>query len=571
MVDLVKKWSNGSVLALTMGLTLAVAGCSGTPVEETPTPTEAPEPTPTQAPAFAGRVTITSLAYNQAVVLGETKLYDVEFKVDNFTTAAAGNCGGSVNCGRVFAYVGDTKVGEDYQSPVSLDFTKVTGDPSGEQLITLKLVFDDGSDTGESDSETVRVSVPVPPDETPPGIIITSPLPAELLRLGGDANKSVDVDFTTTNITLAAPGSCGGVEGNCGHVHLLIDGEDGNSPDAPYNNAAVSSPATALFSLLEDNGFDAHGNHTITLELHKDDHSPYTNAAGGTIGSSVAVRSIMNDDPFIELTLDPDTEAYELGSDGLKSIPLTYNAENFSLMAPGECGSVNDTCGHVHVLLDGENGNSPEAPYNTASISDSAPFDGLFYWLEYNGYEPVGRKVVTVELHRDDHSLVTLYDDPAVEDDGIAIASSSTIVTEYPTDYTKPVVTIQSPANAANVTLNENNEVNVRFQATNFTSQAAGQCATNTFCGKFCLQIDGDAGNQPGKNCNNEGLEGPLAAKFGVLTTPTGPHRITVKLMKPDGTIWTNNAKDGSPIVILDNANVEVRTSTGGGNPKMAH
>lgn len=55
-----------------------------------------------------------------------------------------------------------------------------------------------------------------------------------------------------------------------------------------------------------------------------------------------------------------------------------------------------------------------------------------------------------------------------------------------------------------------------------------------------------------------------------MLTTPTGPHRITVKLMKPDGTIWTNNAKDGSPIVILDNANVEVRTSTGGGNTKMA-
>jgi len=67
------------------------------------------------------------------------------------------------------------------------------------------------------------------------------------------------------------------------------------------------------------------------------------------------------------------------GTDADKSVPVTFTVTNFTLMAPGACGSVADTCGHVHLLIDGTACNVAPSPYNNAgatspiSVDPSAP------------------------------------------------------------------------------------------------------------------------------------------------------------------------------------------------------
>lgn len=558
MVDTVKYRVHGSVLALTIGLALTMVGCSGS-TEETPTPTDAPEPTGTPYPDFAGRVTLLNLDYNQTIVLDQTKIAEIEFKVDNYMLAAAGNCGSAKNCGRVEGYVDDTKVAEGFQSPLNFDFTKVAT-IDGAHKIVLKLIFDDGSQTGATAEQQVRVTAPTPPEEVPPGIVLTSPLAGELLQLGDDPGLTVPVTFTTTNITLAAPGSCGGVEGYCGHVHLLVDGENGNSDSAPYNNAAVTDeePTAVYFQYLEDNGFDAYGSHEITLELHHDDHSAWTvdvNGQAVTIASSATVNAVLPTDPFIHFDLG-DTTNYEFQEDGYKTIALDFTAENFTLKAPGSCAGAS-SCGHVHVKLDGDAGNAPEAPYNNALVTDSAAGAVHFGWLEYAGIEPSGRHIVTFELHNDDHSQVSLYSNGT---EGINIVANTTVNASYAANYKLPVVTIQTPADGASATLSDTNTVNVRFSVTdNFIPKNVGTCDANTYCGKFCLQIDGDAGNVPGQTCNVSGTASPLAANFAALSNPTGNHKITVFLTKPDGTPYAIANADGTTSKLLDATDVSVR------------
>lgn len=100
-------------------------------------------------------------------------------------------------------------------------------------------------------------------------------------------NGSIDVAFAITNFTLKAPGSCGSTT-NCGHVHVLIDGSSCNDTagGVPYNVAATSSPAQPNFHLCPT----AAGSHTITLELHNDDHSPYQ-VNGATVSDQVAITT----------------------------------------------------------------------------------------------------------------------------------------------------------------------------------------------------------------------------------------------------------------------------------------
>lgn len=101
------------------------------------------------------------------------------------------------------------------------------------------------------------------------------------------ADKTADVAFTITNFTLKAPGSCGSAT-NCGHVHVLIDGSACNDTKGglPYNVAATASPAAPNFGLCPT----ADGAHTLTLELHNDDHSPYQ-VNGATVADSVSITA----------------------------------------------------------------------------------------------------------------------------------------------------------------------------------------------------------------------------------------------------------------------------------------
>ncbi len=121
-----------------------------------------------------------------------------------------------------------------------------------------------------------------------PTIAITAPANNGTLTL---TNKIGNITFTTTGFTLMAPGTCPSNDNDtppCGHVHVLIDGTACNDTGsgAPYNIAANASPAAANFGFCPT----ADGAHTIVLELHNDDHTPYQ-VNGQTVSATVAVTT----------------------------------------------------------------------------------------------------------------------------------------------------------------------------------------------------------------------------------------------------------------------------------------
>ena len=131
---------------------------------------------------------------------------------------------------------------------------------------------------------------------TLPTIAITSPANAAAVTvmMAGGADV-VPVSFTTTGIALMMPGSCPNHSDsidNCGHVHLLIDGAACTPSGSPYNNAtpatatadgAGASPVNAILSSCST----VNGSHTVSLELHHDDHTPILGADGMVISAQV--------------------------------------------------------------------------------------------------------------------------------------------------------------------------------------------------------------------------------------------------------------------------------------------
>jgi hypothetical protein len=134
---------------------------------------------------------------------------------------------------------------------------------------------------------------PVDGGSPPPSVAITSPTANQAVTVhmtDQTGGPDLPVAYTVTNFSLKAPGTCGSVSKNCGHIHLLIDGSACNDvgSHAPYNSASIASPATA--------GFDycpywpnVMGSHTITLELHADDHTAVTDSTGAVVKATVTV------------------------------------------------------------------------------------------------------------------------------------------------------------------------------------------------------------------------------------------------------------------------------------------
>jgi len=118
-----------------------------------------------------------------------------------------------------------------------------------------------------------------------PTITITSPADGATVAAGTDAMKSIPVAFTLTNFTLAAPGPN---EPGVGHIHVLVDGAACTPAAAPYDNADVSaSPAMAQLSTCPA----VAGPHTITLELHNNDHSAVTDSSGNIVAAKVSITA----------------------------------------------------------------------------------------------------------------------------------------------------------------------------------------------------------------------------------------------------------------------------------------
>jgi hypothetical protein len=119
-----------------------------------------------------------------------------------------------------------------------------------------------------------------------PSISITMPAANAMVTLTKPMDN-VPVAFTVQNFTMVNAGdaSCANTSNNCGHVHLLIDGSACTPAGMPYNNWGYASPINAVLSSCPM----ANGMHTVTLELHHNDHSPILDASmSSTISTQVA-------------------------------------------------------------------------------------------------------------------------------------------------------------------------------------------------------------------------------------------------------------------------------------------
>jgi hypothetical protein len=113
-------------------------------------------------------------------------------------------------------------------------------------------------------------------------ITIANPAASSSVALGTDSQKSVTITYAVTSFNVKALGSCSGVA-NCGHVHLLIDGNACNGSDI-YNNSSYATPtAVAFFAKCST----PTGSHTVTLELHDDMHNPVKDNSGNQVQTSV--------------------------------------------------------------------------------------------------------------------------------------------------------------------------------------------------------------------------------------------------------------------------------------------
>ena len=122
-----------------------------------------------------------------------------------------------------------------------------------------------------------------PADGGGPSIAIVSPVSGDAISIA--TSTDVPVVFEVTSFALRAAGTCDGVNDTCGHVHVFVDGTGCNGGQI-YNNAfptAGSSPSPAMAIAELARCPAAAGAHTITLELHRDDHSPVSNAAAATV------------------------------------------------------------------------------------------------------------------------------------------------------------------------------------------------------------------------------------------------------------------------------------------------
>jgi hypothetical protein len=125
-------------------------------------------------------------------------------------------------------------------------------------------------------------------NDSAPSLSITTPTPNQSVTL--TATKTTSVGFSLAHFTLADPGAAGACAGvsPCGHIHLLIDGAACTPAGAPYNNDGFASPIDAKLSSCAN----PTGPHTVTLELHNNDHSAYTDASGKVVSASVAFTAM---------------------------------------------------------------------------------------------------------------------------------------------------------------------------------------------------------------------------------------------------------------------------------------
>jgi len=115
---------------------------------------------------------------------------------------------------------------------------------------------------------------------------------------------------------------------------------------------------------------------------------------------------------------------------GEVDVPVTFATTNFTGKAAGDCGSVTNNCGHVHVFVDPseDGGTSPctpaNAPYNNASplaesdggVTPFSPVNAIM--SNCANTDPInGTHVIRTELHSDQHAPINGADGGVIYDE----------------------------------------------------------------------------------------------------------------------------------------------------------
>jgi predicted RNA-binding protein YlqC (UPF0109 family) len=415
-----------------------------------------------------------------------------------------------------------------FASPATVNLLNCGPNIAGQHTLTVELHNDNHSPVLDANGNQIEARTNfVALTAGTPGISVVSPLEGAPLILGADAKQSVPLDFTVTSFTLKAPNTCAGMA-NCGHVHLLVDGNACNAAGSPYNNPAVASPAVAYLAQCAQPA----GGHVVTLELHNDDHTPVVGPDGRAIQASRAIRTIPAavSPPTISIESPTAGQAVALGGDaGL--VPVSYSVTGFTLRAPGTCDAGN--CGHVHLVVDNGACNAGANPYNNAGAS--GPLDAKLALCA----DPAGTHTLSLELHNNDHS-------PVIGGNGQVVSSSTWVTACAPGN---PCIQAGPPLNGATISLSDGGYP-INYFVENFTLRLPGTCdAGDLGCGHVHLLVD-DAGCNAGANpYNNAGASGPILADFDLCAMDAGTHRVTVELHHNDHT------------PVLDDAGVTIQSS----------
>lgn len=459
-------------------------------------------------------IVITSPARGSTVPVANDadKSVSVSYSVAGFTLMAPGACGTTANCGHVHLLVDGTAcnaTGAPYNaagvaSPASVALAKCVN-PTGVKAVRAELHHDDHTPVVDAAGNAVAsTAVFNAVAAGAPSLSITSPVRGEAVRLGTDVDQAVNVHFALANFTLMAPGACGAMT-SCGHLHLQVDGDACNDTGAPYNNAAVASPAVAKLAKCAS----ATGAHVVILSLHHDDHSPALDSGGRPIVAMRELTAVAGAGPTIAIVAPAQNSVVPLGADADQGVEVRYSVRNFTLQAPGTCGAT-PSCGHVHLLVDGTACNATGAPYNNAGAGGPLAAK-LAACVKH-----AGTHTLSLELHNDDHS-------PAA---GSPVASTTVTACEAG----HPCVGLVAPGEGTAVALPANDQAPVDYVVQNFTLKAPGTCGAMAGCGHAHLLIDGAACNAAGAPYNAPGVVGPTALLFGTCATPKAGHTVTIEL-----------------------------------------
>ncbi len=536
-IRFVSRWLLVPTLLLTLGL--FVGGCSGggDDDDDSTTAPAGTEPPATPTPyLFFGEVKFVGLEDGDVILLtladpqdtGKwVATYVVDFDVTDFELAPEGECGNEYSCGRLQLLIDGEQSGDDITRGTTAvaDFSDIP-DAEGQHTLTLKLIFDDGSDTGVSASVDVLVQAPTP------GVTIVSP--NALSNLDYPADGLIDVVYTVS--TYKVSDDCGGMLNCGGHRFWVTSQDDPQTVLNDYTYDVVGTPGDSGEYTIQFN-LDEAGSPTGALVLHAAPIDNEGNVYTDLLGNPVEALSTFNvkepDAPAIVIDSPASGDTVTYGNDGLKTVTIHYTLQNFT--PSFDCGSQSH-CGEIWaVIANGSDPSQPDAIYNNRT-DDPNSIDVYLYYLDYHEASSTGLITVTLQLMHNDGTPVEAGSRP--------VSATVAFNAEPDPDSPNPSIVITSPRSQQTVSLNSDKELDVLFtyDTDTFTLAEPGNCGDVEACGYVEAYIDDD---DAVGNANAVAYSSPITVSFAGFSDTElydeNGHRIMVRLVYSDGTPVTIN------------------------------